>query len=141
MITICRLFLIFGDIYLKFSIRPFLPKKLLIYQNRYRTTIGYSCNRNWTIGIKYLYGKLFNLMRYLTEICYRLLSKPAIWNSKKWLRSDHYSIWLSYEMIDQYQVIVWKTFIFDEISSRYLTCILFKGSATISEESLQIGPP
>ena len=38
-----------------------------------RTTIAYSCHRNRSIRIKYLYEKLFHLTRYFHEIWHRLL--------------------------------------------------------------------
>lgn len=72
----------------------------------------------------YIWQLVPQLLRYRFEIfsssfCPREsahFSEPSI--------SNHYSLYLSYKLVDQNLVHVWKTFVFNEISSRNLRWII-----------------
>lgn len=53
--------------------------------------------------MKLLHGNLIYLTRYACEIWNRLLSKTRLQYLNKWFISEHYSIQLSYELIEQTQ--------------------------------------
>lgn len=94
------------------------------WNSRYRTAIKYSSLTNWLIKIIFFYGKLFHLTRYLHEIWHKI-SKTRQRSPIKFFRSNLYSIWRPFKLIEQNHTKIFLKYLFSLLCDLCSPCRLF----------------